>query len=151
MPSTVDGPLTATAAALAWLQGLSAKPSVVISIQAANSALSATATLAVSNEPVCLASLDAQATTGVSFTMGASLPAIGDRINATWEARQDLNWEDSLAYVLTYATFTDGAVMDVSTQVGCPPTGANVAEAGSSKTCRPGWVPGRMARLALLC
>jgi hypothetical protein len=90
---------------------------VTIAIQAANSALAASAQLAVSNEPVCLASLDAQATTGVSFTMAAGLPAIGDRLNASWEPRQDLNWEDSSAYVLTYATFTDGAVMDVSTQV----------------------------------
>lgn len=99
------------------LQGLSAKSGVTISIQAANSAVGASATLAVSNDPVCLASLDAQATTGVRF-LSAPKPVAGSSINGSWEARQDLTWEDSSAYVLTYATFSDGAIMDVSTQVG---------------------------------
>lgn len=89
---------------------------MTISIQAANSAVGASASLTVSNDPVCLASLDAQATTGVRF-LSAPQPVAGSSINSSWEARQDLTWEDSSAYVLTYATFSDGATMDVSTQV----------------------------------
>ena len=48
----------------------------------------------------------------------------------TWQARQDLTWEDSTALVLSYARFSDGSVMDVTDKTAVaavvPPGGSGV-------------------------
>lgn len=88
-------------------------------------------TITVSNEPACLAQLHTVATTGTTLTAAttaasssgsgsgsgvAGLPTVqpSSRARLTWQAQQQLAWEDSTALVLSYARFTDGAVMDVT-------------------------------------
>lgn len=83
---------------------------------------SPTLSLTVSPEPVCLKQLNVLATTGAALSWStttalASSPAKPtSRTTLAWEARQDLVWEDARALALTYASFTDGSVMDVSSR-----------------------------------
>lgn len=77
-------------------------------------------TITVSNTAVCLKQLRALATTGAGLTaasaaaLAASSTRNAARAALTWEAQQQLVWEDSSALVLSYASFSDGSVMDVS-------------------------------------
>lgn len=60
--------------------------------------------------------LHTAATTGAALSLAGAAPAVrpSQPTNLTWQARQDLVWEDSTALVLSYARFSDGAVMDVT-------------------------------------
>jgi len=80
--------------------------------------------ITVSSEPACLVQLHTAATTGTSVSSSAAgsatstqaAQALRPRQAAvlTWQARQDLVWEDSSALLLSYARFSDGSIMDVT-------------------------------------
>lgn len=78
----------------------------------------APAVVTVTNEPACLVSLEALATTGVSILPSQPVPqAAGATITLSWQAAQNLAWEGTTARVVTLARFTDGGAMDVSDRV----------------------------------
>lgn len=87
--------------------------------------------ITVSSEAACLLQLHTAATTGAAAAVAAQAAAAttastavspqglqalrpNQPFNLTWQARQDLAWEDSSALVLSYARFSDGSVMDVT-------------------------------------
>lgn len=75
--------------------------------------------ITVSSEPACLVQLHTAATTGAAVSTGAGSTGAqalrsGEATSLTWQAWQDLVWEDSTALVLSYARFSDGSVMDVT-------------------------------------
>ena len=71
------------------------------------------ASIVVTDNPACLMAVQAVATTGIEFAM-APLPS-GTAV-LSWRAVQRLEWEGADAAVLTYASFSDGAVVDVSSR-----------------------------------
>jgi hypothetical protein len=102
--------------AVLYLQGVRPGTATITTPAAASQQLS----LTVSKEPVCLKQLHVLATTGAALAapaaaaLAASPAKAAFKASLTWEARQDLVWEDSSAMVLSLAQFTDGSVMDVS-------------------------------------
>jgi hypothetical protein len=81
--------------------------------------------ITVSSEPACLVQLHTVATTGVALTAAGNVSSSSDsggmpvlrpssRTALSWRPHQQLLWEDSSALVLSYARFTDGAIMDVT-------------------------------------
>jgi hypothetical protein len=57
-----------------------------------------------------------------------------------WQAAQDLTWEDASALVLTYATFSDGTTMDVTSRSSLGISAAALAAAaaaGNSSAAAP--------------
>ncbi|GBF99606.1 hypothetical protein Rsub_12070 [Raphidocelis subcapitata] len=77
----------------------------------------APAVITVTDAPVCLVALEPLATTGVGFVGPLPSPPSGGAAQLSWRAEQQLDWEDSEARVLTVASFSDGASVDVSDRV----------------------------------
>jgi hypothetical protein len=76
----------------------------------------APALLAVSDTPTCLLAIQPLAITGVDL-VGAPpvlLPAAQGQAVLAWRAAQSMVWEGAAARVVTLASFSDGATMDVS-------------------------------------
>lgn len=94
------------------MQGVAAGGPVLVSIN--NYPQPPSTLITVSDAPVCLQHLDPLATTGIRFAGSTPTPSPSDNPSLSWVPAQDLVWEQSSAYVLTYATFSDGNVMDVS-------------------------------------
>lgn len=103
-------------------QGISAKSAVAVAALGANRRLLAAATLTVSDEPACVASLDTLAVTSVSLSSApaalasANLPPPADAFvsRVVVKAEQVLDWEAASATLQTIATYTDGTTADVT-------------------------------------
>eukprot|EP00879_Flechtneria_rotunda_P000373 GHRR01000465.1.p1 GENE.GHRR01000465.1~~GHRR01000465.1.p1 ORF type:complete len:1109 (+),score=342.16 GHRR01000465.1:4020-7346(+) len=111
------------------------QPGEVQITTSANSALKLRIT--VSSEPICLLQLHALATTGAGLSAATSDALMTNPMRAgssraiEWVANQDMVWEDSSAVVSTYASFSDGTVMDVSERAAVTavlPPGAGVQQ-----------------------
>lgn len=101
------------------MQGVREGKAIITATPAVGASALAPAVLSitVSNDAVCLQQLSALATTGAGLSAtaaGASPIRPNVKTAISWEAQQQLIWEDSNAMVLSYARFSDGAVMDVT-------------------------------------
>ncbi|KXZ55299.1 hypothetical protein GPECTOR_3g434 [Gonium pectorale] len=109
---TVDSP-QALRVVGSTARGMVPHAGVTVTALGAGGRALATTTLAVSDQPVCVDSLDAVAVSNVAIS-GQGQPGSAGRWRVSFKAEQNLNWELATARVSVLAVFSDGAVMPVS-------------------------------------
>ncbi|KAG1679176.1 hypothetical protein FOA52_000532, partial [Chlamydomonas sp. UWO 241] len=103
------------------VRGLSPRTGVVVALQPYNQALSASTTIDVSDDAVCLSSLHTLAVSGVQVVASAgssSNPTLGGTLSLSMTPVQVLTWEGDSALVRTVARFADGTLTDVTNDAG---------------------------------